>query len=149
GLGDMDAASHLAERLLEVDGLPEWQKLIARATIGMRDSALFGSLQDQTIRLEEAAVVHEREKRWHLAAISRYNLAEVRYNTSEYEAAARDARHSIDFLRRSGGDASEIASAFGALALILLALDRMAESRAALAEAQSVDHPRLYDWEVA
>jgi ATP/maltotriose-dependent transcriptional regulator MalT/DNA-binding SARP family transcriptional activator len=149
GLGEMEAASQLARLLLDTEPVPEWQTLIAHATIGMRDASLFGSLQDQITRLEQATLVHEREKRWHLAAISRYNLADVRHNSGEYEGAANDARKSIEFLRRSAGDANEIASAFGLLALTLLAADRQEESRAALAEAQGVKHSRLYDWEIA
>jgi DNA-binding SARP family transcriptional activator len=149
GLGEMDDAARVARFLLRVEGLPDWQAYIAKATIGLRDVSLSGRLDQQISLLETATAVHEHEQRWQLAAISRYNLADARYYAGEYENAATDAKASIDYLGRSGGDANEVASAFGMLALTMLALNRRPDAETALAEAQRVVPSRLYEWEVA
>jgi DNA-binding SARP family transcriptional activator/tetratricopeptide (TPR) repeat protein len=149
GLGDMDTAAQVGQSILAVPDLPDWNRVIAKAALGMREVALTGSLSEQIARLEEAATTHERGGRLQLAAISRYNLADTRYGAGQYERALRDARAAIEFLARSGGDANEIASAYGVVALCLLALDRFPEAENAMADAERARHSRLYDWEIS
>jgi len=148
-LGDQDAAGKLARLLLEHNDLSDWQVAIAQATIAMREAALRGSLDTAIAVLDEAALIHERQRRWHLAAISRFNLADLRLLAGAYANAVADTRRSIEFFQRSGGDAAEVGPAFALLALNLVALDRFPEAEEALSQAQKRTRARLYAFEVS
>jgi len=148
-LGDLDAASTLARTLLARADLEAWQVPIARAILAMREIALTGHVEVLAAALEEAALLHERQRRWHLAAVSRFNLAEVRQLAGAYREGADDARKSIEHFQRSGGDASELGPAFALLGAHLAELDQIEDAREAFAQAEGQFRTPLYRFEVA
>jgi ATP/maltotriose-dependent transcriptional regulator MalT/DNA-binding SARP family transcriptional activator len=148
-LGDIDAASALANVLLQHEDVGEWGTAIAKATIALRDSALTGSLELALEATEEAALLHERQQRWHLAGISRYNVADLWYVCGGYEDAAADVTKSIDYLKRSGGDAAELGPAFALLGSVMVTVGRWEEAAKAFNRAESGAQTALYKFEVS
>lgn len=148
-LGDLDAAAGIARLLLEHHDLEAWQVPIARAILAMRETAIGGAFEDLVVALQDAAILHERQRRWHLAAVSRFNLAEVRQIAGEYEEAVSDARKSIEHLERSGGDARERAPAFALLGSNFAYLDRLDDAQWALSQAERQVRTPLFRFEVA
>ena len=147
-LGDMTAAAAMAEILLKTDDLPEWQRLIAQATISMRDVALTGQLAPALAVMEEAATLHERERRWHLAAISRFNVAELDRISGQYRSAIANAQRSVDHFLRSGGDAAELGSAHALIGAAHAELDEFSESLYAFNQAQKHSKAAAYEFEL-
>jgi ATP/maltotriose-dependent transcriptional regulator MalT/DNA-binding SARP family transcriptional activator len=147
--GDMDAAASLAAALLRHEHVGEWGAVIAKATIALREAALTGPLSAALEATEEAALLHEREHRWHLAGISRFNLADLRLVAGDYVRAIGDAERSLEHLRRSRGDAAELGPAFALLGANLAFLDRLVEAESSFAEAQSRLVVPIYRFEVA
>jgi DNA-binding SARP family transcriptional activator/tetratricopeptide (TPR) repeat protein len=148
-LGDVEVAATIANLLLTRPDLDEWQAPIARATAAIRGVALEAPLSEALEPLQQAAFVHERQQRWHLAAVSRLNLADIRRVAGDYEEAALDARIAVDHFRRSGGDAAELSSAFAVMGASLAAVDSLDEAAAAFAKAEGSSGTPVYGLEVS
>lgn len=148
-LGDVETAAMIARALLAIRTLDPWQLEIARAVLGIRDVALSGSVVAAQTALEQAALVHEQQRRWHLAAVSRFNLADLKRIAGSYLQSVQDARSSIDHFARSGGDAAEIASAYAVLGSSLGALDRLDEAAEAFRHAEKQSSTPIFQLEVA
>lgn len=148
-LGDVNTAARIAQMLLGRRDLEAWQVPIARATLAAREVALSGTVGAASAAFEDAALLHERERRWHLAAVSRFNLAEVGWIGGAYAEAAANARKSTEHFQRSGGDAAELGPAFALLGSNLTALHRLDEARAAFSEAVRRTQTPLYRFEVS
>ena len=147
-LADLAAKQHLSGILLERPDLEDWQAAVVTASLAVDDAQGVGPLSRAIDLLSEAADLHERQQRWHLAAISRFNLADTRYVAAQYDDAERDVRVSIEHMRRSGGDASELGPAFALSSAALLAIGHTGLAQQALQDALAQPPTPLYALEL-
>lgn len=147
-LGDQTVAVELGRRLLRHHEAAQWQRAIVRATLLTKETATAGPLERALEAVEDAAILHERERRWHLAAIGRLNMADIQRLMGDYVQAIANVDRAVAFFDRSQGDALERSSAIALKASCLGDLDDLQTAETLFKAAEKASHVPGFAFEI-